>query len=404
MKKEKLTFKTTSYSVSISGGRVESLRVKEDLKTVARVYDKGNIGVAGKIGAADDKELYKEAQSKLSQKIAYPCNLFAGGDRKVDARKKIIPPTDFVKTVKKLIERLNKTYPDFIFSNKINMTESEDFYENSEKTFYASALNRLDIGIVIQYKGSANIMDLGYFATQDYYDEDKIVEDIGKLLKVYNNKVDMPKEDLPVLIGEDILNGLLPHFVAEKYESGSSLFNGKKGKKIFNDKFSILSDRSAGKKIGVPFFDCEGTVSKDDKFYFVKNGVFAGLATNKRSADKYNLPLSGGAYSDFDEVPSASGIGVTVERTGELKDIVKGKAIYVDTTSGGDMTPDGIFGVPVQLAYLYDNGKLIGRLPEFTMNARATDLFGKDFIGAAKNSVFDYTDSTVIVGKFQINK
>lgn len=65
MEHEKLTIKETSYSVNVSGSKVDSLRVKQDLKTVIRVYDDGKIGVAGRIGEGDDGALLEEALSLI---------------------------------------------------------------------------------------------------------------------------------------------------------------------------------------------------------------------------------------------------------------------------------------------------------------------------------------------------
>lgn len=405
MEQEKIVLKTSSYSANISGGNVDSLRVKEDLKTVVRVYGDGKVGVAGRIGECDDAELVKEAEAKLSQNIAYPCNFTGNAKKNVNEVKNIIPAADFVKAIKKLIARLNKTYPDFIFSNKINMNEKEVSYSNSKNTEFNYACNGIDVSLVIKAKNSANIMDLDYGASQNYYNEDEIVEDIGKLLKVYPNKLAMPEEDLPVIISQYAVQYALPEMLAEKYMSGSSLFNGKLGQKIFNEKVNILTDRAPDNKRGAAFFDSEGTVSDGYKFHFVKDGVFCGIATNKRTAQAFNLPLSGGGYSEFDDVPSTAFVGVTFAETAKsLKDIIKGKAIYIAVTSGGDMTPDGTLGLPVMLAYVYEDGKLLGTLPEFGLSANIFDLLGKDFLGVAKNDVFKFMDEKVIVGKFKINK
>lgn len=405
MEQEKIVLKTSSYSANVSGGNVDSLRVKEDLKTIIRVYEDGKIGVAGRIGEGDDNALLEEAKAKLAQNIPYPCNLSENNKRKENVVKNIIPAADYVKSIKKLIARLNKTFPDFIFSNKINMEESEVAYENSKGTEYSYACNNIAVSLVIKEKSSANIMDLDYGASKNWYDEDKIVEDIGKLLGVYNNKLEMPEEEVPVIISQYVVQYALYEMLAEKYMSGSSLLNGKLGEKIFDDKVNILTDRTPGNKSGAPFFDSEGTVTENNKFYFVKDGVFCGIATNKRSAQAFNLPLSGGGYSEFDDVPSTSFIGVTFAETAKsIKDIVKGKAIYVAVTSGGDMTPDGTLGLPVMLAYVYENGKLIGTLPQFGLSANIFDLLGKDFLGAVKDDVFDYADGNVIIAKFKINK
>lgn len=403
MEHEKLTYKDTSYSVSVSGGKVDSLRVNENLKTVIRVYEDGKIGIAGRIGEGDDKALFEEAKAKLSQNIAYPCALTENGRREVDRLKEIIPAKDYVKTIKKLIARLNKCYPDFVFSNKINMGDEEIVYENSKNTKYVYKGSEIGGALVIKDKASANIMDLSYGFVKNCYDEDKIVRDIGKLLNVYHKKVDMPVGEVPVIINTmEVLQHGAQHLVAELYVSGSSLLSGKMGQKIFNDKVNILTDRGNEER-SLAFFDAEGAVNEDDKFYFVKDGVFSGVATYKRSAANFNLPLSGGGYAPFDEVPQTSFQGFKIQETDSLKNLVKGKAIYVFITSGGDMTPDGTVGLPVQLAYLYDNGKLVGRLPEFGIQGNLYDFLGKDFIGVARDETFEFGDDSVLVAKFKIN-
>ena len=402
MEHEKLTYKDTSYSVNISGGRVDSLRVNENLKTVIRVYEDGKIGVAGAIGECDERALFEEAKAKLAGNIAYPCSLPENGKREENRLKEIIPAKDYVKTIKRLVERLNKCYPDFVFSNKINMGDEEIVYENSKNTRYVYKGSEIGGGLVIKDKASANIMDLSYGFVKDSYDEDKIVEDIGKLLKVYHKKVDMPEGDVPVIINAmEVLQYGAQHLIAELYASGSSLLSGKIGQKIFNEKVNILTDR-ASKDRPMPFFDAEGTVNDGDKFYFVKDGVLSGVATYKRSAAMFNLPLSGGAYAPFDEVPQPGFQGLKIADTDKLKNLVKGKAIYVFITSGGDMTPDGTVGLPVQLAYLYEDGKLLGRLPEFGIQSNMSDFLGKDFIGVAKDDTFEVADDSVLVAKFKV--
>ena len=54
--------------------------------------------------------------------------------------------------------------------------------------------------------------------------------------------------------------------------------------------------------------------------------------------------------------------------------------------SGGDTTPDGHFATPVQLAFLLEDGKLVGRLPEISIGGNFFDMLGKDYIG----TVYDW--------------
>lgn len=407
MESEKIITKSTNYSINVAASKVDSLRITETSETVVRVYDNGFIGVAGKKGKSDEAALYEEAKEALKDCVPYPEMLDGNKTRSESARNVVVKPEDLVKTMKHLVSRLKDTYPDFIFSNKINIDDDFISYENSKNTSYDYSSYTLGISLAIKDKASANIMDAFYGADiKDKYDENAVVDDVGSVLSAFSNKIEMPEEELPIIIDPSVTSYIARHIIADLYMQGASLFNGKLGEKIFSDKFSIGVDHSVGNRRSVPFFDYEGTTLENDKFYFVKNGVLCGLVNCKRSAQKYNLPLSGCGYSDFTSIPSFALLGYTMDVTApSLKELVGGKAIYIADTSGGDITADGVLGLPVQLAFLYDNGKLVGRLPEFSVGGSIYDVFGDDLKGVAKLDCFTADpDEKVMVTKFKINK
>lgn len=404
MKSEKFVSESAEYSVNVAGGRCEAFRVKKDKRTAVRVFDRGFIGIAAAIGG--EEGLIDEAVKKIENKITYPCLMPVGKVRSESANPEFFPSEDIVRRSKSLLSKLQSDYPDFIFSDKLmTMGEGKWEYSNSEGTNYTYSSRTLAVGCVIKAKSSANIMDGSYFASRDYYDEDEVASDFGVILNPYDKTVSLPAKDLPVIISHSVFYHLLSDLIAEKYLSGASLFSGKLGKRLFNEKVSLYADYSPKNEFGAPFFDSEGTTVEGDRFYFVKGGVLTGLATYRRSASAFNLPLSGGALTEFDEVPHASFAVLNSDATAaKLTDIVKGKAIFVAETSGGDVTPDGNLGLPVQLAYLYDDGRLVGRLPEFGIGGSVFDVLGKDFIGAADNDLFKYKKERVLVSSFKINE
>lgn len=406
MNKQKIVEKSRSYAATLAAGEVSSLRIKEDEKTVIRVYEDGKIGVAGRIGEGDDEALEAQAAAALVQDIPYPDAMCGGEKRHIDLVKDIIPEDELLNTVRHLASRLKERFPDFIFSDKFAIEEEAVSYSDSADTDLSYADKAVLVGLSIKSAGSANIMDLGYYARKRHYDEDAVVEDIAKLLDVYSNKLPLPEEKLPVIMDMSFVQHALSHVVAEMYASGASLFSGKLGQKLFDECVNILIDRTPGKNELSPFFDSEGVTLEGDKFYFVKDGVFCGLATYRRSAAMLNLPLSGCGYADFDAVPQCGNFrGIELDTKGKkLSEVFSGKAIYVSVTSGGDMIPDGKFATPVMLAYLYDNGKLVGTLPEFGVSGNIFDLLGKDLIAIAKNDVYGYMDEDVVVANFNIDK
>ena len=200
MERERIITRSTTYSCNLAASCAESLRINEDMEKVVRVYEDGRIGVAACVGDEADETLTERAKNALGQGIPYPCALPENAVRHEDARRPILPPQDFLKTISHLAERLREAYPDFIFSNKVMLGEEETLYANSKGADFSYRGNYVVLSLVIKEKSSANIMDLDYSAVQSYYNEDAIVEDIGKLLNVYNKKLPLPEEELPVIL------------------------------------------------------------------------------------------------------------------------------------------------------------------------------------------------------------
>lgn len=71
-------------------------------------------------------------------------------------------------------------------------------------------------------------------------------------------------------------------------------------------------------------------------------------------------------------------------------------AVLIDTASGGDTTPDGNFASPVQCAYLYQSGRLVGRLPEFSVRGSLFDLFGAQYLGCSTDRPFSSSHALVM--------
>ena len=112
------------------------------------------------------------------------------------------------------------------------------------------------------------------------------------------------------------------------------------------------------------------------------------LITCKKSAAQYSTDNLGAAVASYNGVPQAGANGLSVMTTAEsLSELVKGKAIYLSNTGGGDMTTSGDISMPSIVSYLYENGKLVGKLPEFTVTGNLFDILGKDFIGVTENGL-----------------
>lgn len=189
------------------------------------------------------------------------------------------------------------------------------------------------------------------------------------------------------------------------YTAGASLLSGKLGEKCFSEKFTFGDDRNAATHPGSCFFDAEGTVRPEDRGLLVQNGTLAALATTKNSAALFGLPVSGHAHAAYDGVPSLGMNGLYVAKTAEsIAQIVPGKAVYVMSASGGDYTPSGHYATPVQMAYLVENGTVVGRLPELNISGDFFTILGEDYLGAIPDTLLNDNPGELCVAWMLVKK
>ncbi len=407
MDKELLINKKSTLSVNIAGNTVESLRKVVETTSTARVYENNLIGIAGQIGSEDLDKLEKTAVENLSNNMPYPCQLNENTVVELDTTKNILDANNFVNICKSLIDKIAKQNPKFLFSNKIQYTEYECDYSNSKNTSLKQKGNYFVCGLIAKDKNSANMMDITYSGVDKKYDEEAILKDINMIATNYFIPANIENGKYKVIIDtEEVLPLIYRHFVGEMYAHNTSLYNGKLNQKIFNENCSIVSDSNPNTTVGSKVFDAEGEINDDYKSYIVKNGVLTGLFTSKKTAKEYNLPLSKTGTAEYDGLPSAGVGDCILENSGKtLKELVgDDKAIFISICSGGDVTTSGDFATPVQLAFLYENGKIVGRLPDLKIYANVNDIFGDDFVGATEQSIFSFGQNQVFVSKLNVEK
>ncbi len=384
MEKEFLTKTGRSVTLNVTGGKIDSFREQEETTGTVRVYDNGCIGVAGCLGAPNETELTEKAVESLKLGIPYPCNLSGRLEREELHEEEIIPLSKLVSTMQSFLDRLGEACPKFAFSNKIGLNYEKTEYRNSLGRHLVNSGRSVSVSLVAQNRGSGNLFDtvFGYGGVK--FDADMLLRQFKAEYDAFFTPVDIEPGRYPVIMSPGSLFGtFLNHFIAEMYASGASLLSGKLGQHVFSDKLSLRNDMNPETNPGVCFFDVEGCVSPDLRPAIIENGVFKGVLTTKKSAATFGLPNLGTAAATYDGVPSLGFNGFYVDATSKnLATLVPGKAIYVVMASGGDTTPSGHFATPVQMAYLMENGNLMGRLPELNIGGDFFELLGKDYIGA----------------------
>ena len=409
MEKEYIVNKSNEITLNITAGKVDSYRVKDETQCTVRVYEGGVIGVAGALGDADMQALEAQAAAKLADGIPYPCKLSKGVKKSVLRKKEVVEEKDLIRVSKRLAKKVATACPRFLINGKTQSACHKGSYENSQGTELAYENHSFQVFFQVKDKDSSNIADAYYGASLASYGkvtEDKVVNDVKTLHDAFfGEKVTLPDGKYPVIVAPyDVLGNCLKDFIAEYYVSGGSLFSGKLGEKIFNENLSVSVDRNPVTNRSSAFYDSEGEIATEYRAPLIDKGVFKNVLTSKNTSTMFNLPLAKTAAAPYDGVPSIGLPGLYLKRTApDLKTLLgEEKAVYVAITSGGDITTEGVIGMPVQLAFLVENGKITARLTDFAASGNIKEMLGDDFVGISAKDIFDAPDSEVLVTKMNI--
>ena len=406
MDKEFLKNSSRSVTLNITGGKIDSYREKEQTTGTVRVYANGKIGVAGCLGEPDEEKLTAQAEKALELGIPYVSALDGALERIEDNSAEIVPEKELIPAMQSMLDKIGEVCPGFAISNKIGLSWESGEYRNSNGRNLKSSGSSLDISLLFQSRGSGNLMDAFYQYSGRTFDPEKVVAGCKKVYDAYNTPAELEEGEWPVIISPaELLAQAISHFVGEMYVAGASLLSGKLGEKCFSEKLSFGDDRNAATNLGSIFFDDEGSVLPEDRSLLIRQGKLESLLTTKNSAAQLGLPVAGTAGAAYDGVPTLTIQGLYVARTAEdIREIVPGKAVYVMSASGGDYTPSGHFATPVQMAYLVEGGKLVGRLPELNISGDFFDILGKSYLGAIPNTLVNCCPDSLMVTKLQVTR
>lgn len=408
MVKEIYKNNTKQITLNVSNSKIEALRQKDITKTGVRVYKDGYIGVSGAIGSYDEDKLFKEAEENLNQRVEYDCSPSENICQAIDNSSEIIKEKEFIGEFQEVLEHLRKVHGDFIFSNKIRMTETVDTLVNDMNLNLEYKDKGFVSELLFKEKSSSSIFDGILVYEGRKYDRKRFCDEADMILEAYKNRVELPHKKSCPLIFNSTSNGILLKFITDlngkQFGTGSSLFSNKIGQRVFNRDFTFYQSLNPKDVYNIPFFDAEGAVNKDYRYALIEDGVIKAPYTDKRTSRKFNLIHTGSAQAEYDSVPDTGFLGYKIKESNKsIKELLNGEpGIFISIADGGDFTPDGSYATPVQLAFLFDGERLIGRLPEFQISSDVFKMFGDSFRGAANNNPFPLSEDKLTVIDFNI--
>lgn len=383
-------------SLNVSAGRVDSLRRKNITKSGCRVYDNGYIGVAGCLGQPT-ADTWAAAERALARQVptAPP---ETGKERVREQGEALIPAEEFRAGCEELLATLRAEFPDFVLSNKLQMMDVEMRLENDGGLKYVDRKRSYAMILVVKQVGSPNMFDSHLLGVSRRFDREGWLAQARQVLTAHRTLLPMPEGERFLILDSAMGDALQNFSILDKalsgreYLAGTSLFQGKLGQQLFDPRVTLSYDVAGTEWLARDdiFFDKEGTTLPGDRVDLIENGVLKTLETNKKYAAQLGLASTGGAFGDYDSAPALAALPLILASTGEtLAQLTAGRdCILPLIASGGEWTDAGDYATPVQCAYLFRDGKLAGRLPEFNLSVKLNDLFGKDFVGVSADRFF----------------
>ena len=410
MVKEYLTIDRKEITIKVAGNEVNAIRTKNIRKKGVRLYENNKIGIAGCIGDLDDEVLVEQAKNNLKANIPYPYEVTKMHKEKRIYQSQTYTPVELKKLTEDILEVLKREYNDYIFSHMVVYGEDVITLKNDQGLDLKHTDSQLNIGFILKEKSSANLFDgfIGYGGRN--FDYNRFINFNRKYLDAYQKKVKLPKvKKMPVVFIEEksmFRSFFSKNLNGEIYGTDGSIYSGKMGEKLFSERVNMFYSQDP-EKTGDLFFDFEGKVLKDDKIQLIDHGKLVNVLADKKTAKDYGLPYTGGAMGEYDSRPCLVDFDVCFDaEDGELKTALKGQmAIFVVISSGGDFTPDGAYGAPVQAALLYDGVEFLGKLDEFSISSHMNKMLGEDYIGTFKSEdIYMSDDQELFVCYMDINR
>ncbi len=372
----------TSTIVTFEANRLKSIESSESSGIGLRVLIDNKIGYASQYGIYEPDWLLEKAKAtaNIETKMQLPSDTAIKEDA-YDSAIENISIEDLTKLGKGIVDNILSSYPDVICNVEIGKNHGESLIVNTKRIDCLRKKVSLTVGVHVNRIKGTDMLDV-YEETAvkrlDRLDIDRLISKIIYALESSKNIVKPSKSRLPVVFTPKavyvLLLPLMSALSGRILLMGASPLQDKVGKKVFDEKFTLVDDPNNPEGLSMTSFDDEGTPTK--VLPLVDSGIVGEFYFDLHTASLLGKEPNGHGFRGGLGQPSP-GLTNIIISPGEssINEILSSfdEVLIVDQMMGvgqGNIL-SGEFSVNIHLGFLCKNGEIVGRVKDSMLAGNA---------------------------------
>jgi len=207
-------------------------------------------------------------------------------------------------------------------------------------------------------------------------------DEIVRKMRLAENEVSAPSAAMPVIFMPKVLGVLLSTFEAstngKTVQKGASVLAGRLGDSVLDERVTIWDDALVDYAPGSSPADAEGVPTR--RFPLFEKGTLANFVYDLHTAGMMGVESTGSATRSFASLPAPGNANIIMEPGDTaFEDMVLGlkRGLIVDQVLGAGQSNvlAGEFSVNVDLGFLVEDGRIVGRVKNCMVAGNAFDAF-----------------------------
>ena len=390
-----LTKSILENKVKIVGSEIEAFRSKEISKKGARLFGEGKILSAAHIGEISDQLLLERCRAHSELALPSEGTPHSQETKRWNLSKIQRKGSEIaLKAAEEQLQFLKGNLPNFSFQGQVAVSQKTDSYTNDLGANLYLDHDEYTFSYDMRRIGSPNIADAFFYFENcsGFFSKEALAWTI-ELFQTFDHeaKVASGKHKVLMLPDESVLRKLKESLSADSYSEGSALYSGCLGQKTWSEKLSLSDLRLVPERNGLCPFDYEGTVANAATTPLIEHGVMKALISDIKNEQRYGIQSTANGFRDYNSSIRLNFSHLALEPgKRDFRKILKdaGDVIVCYTSFGGDLTGQGDFASPIQMAFLAKNGQIVGKLPALSMSSNLDKMLGGDLLEVAASGPF----------------